>query len=88
MENLNLPRLEKLDLSKTDVAKMENMGGMPNLRFLEIYDTKIKLIEGYLEAPALTDIEAEYTPEFSNNNSKAIDFLDKRKKDTYSFLLD
>jgi hypothetical protein len=40
MENLNLPKLEKLDLSKTDVAKMENMGGMPNLRFLEIYDTK------------------------------------------------
>jgi hypothetical protein len=56
--------------------------------FLRYMIQKIKLIEGYLEAPALTDIEAEYTPEFSNNNSKAIDFLDKRKKDTYSFLLD
>jgi internalin A len=88
MENLNLQSLEKLDLSKTDITKMENMSGMPELFFIELYETNIKKIEGYREAPKLTDIGIEYTPEFSNNNRKAIDFLDKRKKDTYSFLLD
>jgi Leucine-rich repeat (LRR) protein len=88
MENLNLPRLESLDLSKTDITKMENMGEMPELYDLAIHDTKIKKIEGYLDAPKLTDVGIEYSGEFYENNKEAIEFLGKRKKDTYSFLLD
>jgi Leucine-rich repeat (LRR) protein len=85
MENLNLPNLEKLDISKTDIIKMENMGGMPNLVFLDMYDTKIKKIEGYLDAPNLIYVQTEYTREFSKNNKAAINFLDKRDKARYTW---
>jgi Leucine-rich repeat (LRR) protein len=86
MENLNLPKLGSLNISRTDITKMENMSGMPNLYYLEIYDTKIEKIEGYLEAPSLTNVETDYTYEFSKNNEEAIKFLSKRRKSAYGFL--
>ena len=86
MENLNLPKLGSLDISRTDITKMENMSGMPNLYYLSMYDTKIEKIEGYLDAPNLTNIETDYTYEFSKNNEEAIEFLSKREKSAYGFL--
>lgn len=84
MENLDLPFLEKLDLSGTDITKLENMKGVPNLEYLKIYDTNIEKLEGYLDTPMLFKIQANYTTKFSRDNASSIEFLKRREREYYN----
>jgi cupin superfamily acireductone dioxygenase involved in methionine salvage len=85
MENLNLPSLKELNISRTNISKMENMKGLPNLYLLEMYETPIEKIEGYRDAPKLIYISTDNHIKVNKKNKFAFEFLKKRDEARYSW---
>lgn len=73
----NLPSLEELYLSETNIARLEGFENYPSLRRLIINDTKITSLKGIERAPMLYSVQADYDVKNDPDNEKILRSLRK-----------
>jgi len=61
------PNLEKLDISGTDITKLENFSNYPKLSQLFLNKTKVTSLEGAEDAPYLWHVQTDYSLRVGEN---------------------
>jgi hypothetical protein len=71
-ETGDLPSLEELNLSKTNITKLSGFENFPNLRRLILNETKVKSLKGIEKAPSLHWVQTDYEVKQDPENIKVL----------------
>lgn len=75
VSGLSLANLEELNLSRTNIASLENLGDLPNLRKLDVSKTKLTSLKGLEKLPRLWNLKADPQIAYNPENREYIESL-------------
>lgn len=83
-----LPSLESLDLSGTNISKLEGFSSYPKLRKLFLNDTKVTSLEGAEDAPYLYRVDTDWKVSHDDKNAITLLRLGKRRDKPFMEAMD